>query len=367
RFATPGYKNISEEFMAKQMRRDGIDPDKADANAKSEYRRSILRDLARIGIFGYALQLAWNLAAYIPYLLSGEDEDEKDKMWDDVMNHSMFGSIEGLTGGDVMSSAGQMWMNGNGNWSYLVKDMPLASDVSNILKKFPKDEAAAMNDVINLLVQSGLGVNPQSLTDAIVAIMDACGDDADTSRECALLIARIINCPQSQIDKIYFDELGTDGKEARKMTPAEIAERYAEYKSLREAPLTGWMRPEEKTDSIKSKKERYALKVAKEKIGKSIANDETRMLLKEYDEVSKRKQAIDKLWETDREGYRNGRRELRKTTDMRRHNRVKRYKRDMRELTEKYLRTKSVDELNRIAEQMIRTRDKMIEDIHAKQ
>ena len=35
---------------------------------------------------------------------------------------------------------------------------------------------------------------------------------------------------QSQTDKIYFDELGATAAEASKMTPAEIAERYAEYK-----------------------------------------------------------------------------------------------------------------------------------------
>ena len=148
----PGYQSMSEEYMAKQMRRDGIDPDKADSNAKSEYRRSLLRDIARIGVFGYILQFAWNLGAYLPYLIAGDDKDEKSKMWDDVINHTMFGSIEGLTGGDVMSSAGQMALNGDANWSYLVKDMPLASDLATILQKMPKDKVAAMNDVVNLLV-----------------------------------------------------------------------------------------------------------------------------------------------------------------------------------------------------------------------
>lgn len=361
--ATPGYKGISEEFMAKQMRRDGIDPDKADANAKSEYRREILRDIVRIGIFGYALQLAWNLGAYIPYLLLGDDGDEKDKMWGDVMNHTMFGSIEGLTGGDVMSAAGQMWMNGDSNWSYLVKDMPLASDVSNILKKFPKDQAAAMNDVINLLVQSGIGVNPQSLTDAVVAVIDACGDDAETSRECALLIARIINCPPSQIDKIYFDELDMSGEEASKLTLGEIAERYADYKMMREAPLTGWLRSEETTDSIRGAKEKKVFKVAKEKIGKAASTEQTRMLLEEYDAVAKRETEINKLKKTDREAYRNGRKELRETTDMRKHNRIKLYKRDMKELTEKYQNAKSAEERDEVVQQMFRARDKMLEDV----
>ena len=359
----PGYKELSEEFMAKQMRRDGIDPDKADSNAKSEYRRGLLHDIARIGVFGYILQFAWNLGAYLPYLIAGDDKDEKSKMWDDVINHTMFGSIEGLTGGDVMSSAGQMALNGEANWSYLVKDMPLASDLATIFQKMPKDKVAAMNDVVNLLVQSGVGVNPQSLTDAVVAIMDYCGDDAETSRECALLIARILNCPQSQTDKIYFDELGATAAEASKMTPAEIAERYAEYKIHRNAPLTGWAYSEEARDSVKTAQQNRVLTKAKEKVNNRVQTDETKQLLSTYDEVSKQQTELSKLKQTDRAAYRNGMKQLRQKYNMREHGRMKRYKHDMKQLTEKYLRSQSAEERDSLVKVMFTTRDKMLDDI----
>ena len=359
----PGYKELSEEFMAKQMRRDGIDPDKADSNAKSEYCRSLLHDIARIGVFGYILQFAWNLGAYLPYLIAGDDKDEKSKMWDDVINHTMFGSIEGLTGGDVMSSAGQMALNGEANWSYLVKDMPLASDLATILKKMPKDKVAAMNDVVNLLVQSGVGVNPQSLTDAVVAIMDYCGDDAQTSRECALLIARILNCPQSQTDKIYFDELGATAEEAGKMTPAEITERYAEYKIHRNAPLTGWAYIDEARDSVKTAMQNRVLTQAKEKLNSSVQTEETKQLLSTYDEVAKQQTELSKLKKTDRAAYREGMKQLRQNTDMRQHMRMKRYKHDIKQLTEKYLRSKDAAERDSLVKVMFSTREKMLEDI----
>lgn len=359
----PGYQSMSEEYMAKQMRRDGIDPDKADSNAKSEYRRSLLRDIARIGVFGYILQFAWNLGAYLPYLIAGDDKDEKSKMWDDVINHTMFGSIEGLTGGDVMSSAGQMALNGDANWSYLVKDMPLASDLATILQKMPKDKVAAMNDVVNLLVQSGVGVNPQSLTDAVVAIMDYCGDDAETSRECALLIARILNCPQSQTDKIYFDELGATAGEASKMTPAEIAERYAEYKIHRGAPLTGWAYSEEARDSVKTAQQNRVLTKAKEKMGNRMETEATKQLLSTYDEVSKQQTELSKLKKTDRAAYREGMKQLRQKYNMREHGRMKRYKHDMKLLTEKYLRSKNAEERDSLVRVMTTTRDKLLDDI----
>lgn len=45
---TPGYKRRTEEFMTKQMERDGIEADQAAKNAKREYRNSWMRDLTRL-------------------------------------------------------------------------------------------------------------------------------------------------------------------------------------------------------------------------------------------------------------------------------------------------------------------------------
>lgn len=360
----PGYKGLTEEYLAKQMRRDGIDPDKADQNAKSEYGRSLMRDIVRVGVFGYLLQFAWNLGAYLPYLLLGDDKDEKSDMWHDIFCHTMFGSIEGLTGGDVMSAVGNGFAKGEGlNLFSASKDMPLSSDLQNIVNKWNKDKVAAMNDVTNLMVQSGIGVNPQSLTDAVVAIMDYCGDDANTSRECALLITRIINCPQSQIDKIYFDELNATAAEAQGMTPAEIAERYARYKMHRGAPLTGWAYTDEARDSVMTAQQNRVLTKAKEKLNSRMETEETKQLLSDYDAVAKQETALSKIKKTDRAAYREGMKQLRQSNDMRQHMRLKRYKHDINELTSKYLRCKSAEERDSIVSTMFSTRAKMLEDI----
>ncbi len=349
--------------MSKQMRRDGIDPDKADQNATQEYRRGIIRDIVRVGIFGLGLQYLWNLGAYGLYLLFGQNVDEKDKMWDDVWNHTMFGSVEGLTGGDVMSAAGQMWLNGEGNPEQLTKEMPLAGEITTILRKMDKDYVSALNDVVNLLVQSGLGFNPQSLTDAAVAVMDYCGEDAQTSRECALLIARIINCPQSQIDKIYFDEIDATGEEAATMTPEEIAERYAEYKTMRNAPLTGLAYGEEGKKAAMEKHKKKAKTTMKERMTSRAADAQTRELLDSFEETSDREKEINKLKKSDREGYRAARKEFRETTDLRRHNRVKRYTHDIKRLTEKWLNAKTAAEADSLARAMTRARELMLSDI----
>nr|DAH74687.1 MAG TPA: crystallin beta/gamma motif-containing protein [Caudoviricetes sp.] len=247
---TPGQRAKSIEFMTKQILRDwDVDPDtatdaerdQAQGAAQKRFRRQLKKDVLRVATFGYILEWLWNLGPYLPYLIFGYYLLEKDKMWEDAFTHAYFGSVEGLTGGDVISSFGNMWASGEWNWNQLSKDMPLASDINTIANKFIGGKnAEAINDIINLLVQSGVGMNPQSITDAAVAITDACGDDPALSHEAAIFVMRVLQVPQSQIDKMYFDEIGLSGEEASKLTPEQLAQRYAEYKVKRGTPLAPW-------------------------------------------------------------------------------------------------------------------------------
>lgn len=247
---TPGQRAKSIEFMTKQILRDwDVDPDtatdaehsQAQGAAQKRFRRQLKKDVLRVATFGYILEWLWNLGPYLPYIIFGYYLLEKDKMWDDAMTHAYFGSVEGLTGGDVMSSFGNMWASGEWNWNQLSKDMPLASDINTIATKFIGGKnAEAVNDILNLLVQMGVGMNPQSITDTAIAITDACGDDPALSHEAAIFAMRVLQVPQSQIDKMYFDEVDLTGEEASKLTPAQLAQRYAEYKVKRGTPLAPW-------------------------------------------------------------------------------------------------------------------------------
>lgn len=364
---TPGYKALSEEFMAKQMRRDGIDPDKADHNAKQEYRRGIIRDLVRVGIFGHVLQLAWNMGAYLPYLIFGDDDDEKDKMWDDVFTHTMFGSIEGLTGGDVYSNTLNALAKGEKITPWVAsKDMPLASDLENIWTKWNTDEVSAMNDVINLLVQSAVGVNPQSLTDAVVAVMDVCGDDAQTSRECALLMARVLNCPQSQLDKIYFDELGATGEEASQMTPYEIAERYARYKVRRGAPLTGWAYGNEQREKIMDKYRKKSNTLAKERLTRETdtqASPNMTQWLEEFEATKDRVRDIKKVKSRNEDRYYELLDELEATPEFSRYEIIRAYKHDVDELTKEWLNATSPAQRDSCAQAILTLKRDMVREL----
>ena len=281
---TPGGRARSIEFMKKQYVRDGIDEAQAEQNAKRKFRRQLLKDTLRVATFGYIMQFAWNLGAYLPYLLFGDDEDEKQKMWDDVWAHTAFGSVEGLTGGDLMSQAGQMMLTGEGNPAYLSKDMPLTSDIMAAFQKLGNGQhTEALNDMINLIVQAGLGVNPQSITDVALSIMDACGDDPALAHEATICISRILQVPQSQIDKMYFDEVGLSGDEVSKYTPAQLAERYAQFKVKRGRFFSPWSWGDEERIKKFTDKANKTIKERTEQMGDKHVNE----AYLQYEEVYK--------------------------------------------------------------------------------
>ena len=363
---TPGYRQRAEEFMVKQLQREGLTEEQAKKAAHEELRKGPLHNLARIAVFGFLLQFAWNLGAYLPYLILGDDDDEKKKMTDDALTHALFGSLEGLTSGDVLSQAGNMALQGEGNWATVTKDMPLVSDLSDILKTFPKDNVEALNDCVNLLTQSAVGVNPQSITDAMVAIMDYCGDDAQTSRECALLMARVLNCPQSQLDKIYFDELSASGVEASKMTPSQIAERFARYKRHRSAPLTGWMYSDAAIADKDGKRKETVYKKAREnfKAAASKSNkEELEQWKAEYKETAAKLSAIKKLREQDEDEADEQMDALENTPEYDRYLIMKDYNSDMNDITKAWLNSKSPTEREQLTKAMFKVQQEMVNEL----
>ena len=259
----PGYKEASIEFMKKQMERDGLTEEQAQHAAERNYEREKWRSAARVATFGFLVQFAWNLGGSIAYLLFGDDDDKKKEMLREAFLHGLIGgSMEGLSGGNVMSEAINMMAKGESLSNYDPSLLPIISDMKSAYKKMSYDPVAGSNDLINLAIQAGIGVNPQTLTDAVVAVVDACGGDLETSKEALLLMMRVLQVPQSQIDQVYIDELGVNADKARTMSAGEMAERYARYKVMKGAPLTGWAY----SDETEEKREKAYLKSFKKKV-----------------------------------------------------------------------------------------------------
>lgn len=263
----PGYKEQSLEYTKKQLMRDGLTEEQAEQAANKRYNKSFVRDATRLAVFGFLVEFSWNLGSYIVYLLFGDDDDKKKEMLADAARHAMFGGlIEGLAGGNVVSEGLNTVAQGESLWNYDPQLLPLFADIKSAYSKMSSDPVAGWNDVVNLAVQAGVGVNPQTLTDAVVAVADACNGDLETSKEAMLLIMRVLQVPQSQVDELYIDELGTTARGAQKMSYSQMAQRYADYKIAREAPLTGWAYSEaDRKKREKSKKTTFKKKVNERK------------------------------------------------------------------------------------------------------
>lgn len=287
---TKGNKAQSIEFIKKQLIRDGIEDSQAERAAERIYGRSFFKDAMRVATFGFVAQFAWNLGAYLPYLLVGDDDDEKKSMIKDAVIHGLIGGpVEGLSAGSIISEVGNMIAQGGDFKNYNPTLLPIVSDAKKVIQMFNYDEVAAVNEVFNLLIQAGLGVNPQTLTDAGVAIYDACNGDLELSKEVTLALMRILQAPQSQVDKMLADEINFKEDRGLDMTISEFAERYAKYKVLRGAPITGWMYGDEKE---KEREDKYIARFLKdaEEYKRTRGNEEAKKYYEyldtEYKEVT---------------------------------------------------------------------------------
>jgi hypothetical protein len=372
---TPGQRRNSVEFMTKQILRDwDINPDEATADeeerawraAKKRFNKQVKKDALRVATFGFILQLAWNLGPYIPYLFFGNNDDDKDKMWDDALTHAYFGSVEGLTGGDVMSAFGNMAVSGEWNSNQLTKDMPLASDINAIINKFVGGKnAEAFNDIFNLLVQSGIGINPQSLTDTAVAIMDACGDDPALSHEAALFVMRTMQVPQSQLDKLYFDEVDLSGEEASKLTPKQLAQRYATYKVKRGTPLAPWSWGDEERLDKAEKSAEDKMKARLDTQGDASVREAYADYEARHDAISKEVTAARKLLKSDYVAGAQKFAELQQHPDFELYQRFDALDKNLTKVSEMWFEAQTPEEASLIAETIKSYRSGMVEALSA--
>lgn len=238
---TPAQRKATLEFETKKMIREGVPEDKAREAARSRFNRVMRKNYISLATFGFIVQFAWNLGNKMWYLLFGDDDDKKKDMVEDAFAQAMFGSVEGLTGGDVVSEFGRQMVRDDYNPRTIKKDMPVSSDLALLLQKFAQGKnEEALYSLFTMAVQMGVGVNPESISDFILSVTDICGGDMALANEAAIFAARFVNAPQSQIKDLYFDEIGMTGEEASHYTPQQLAERYAKYQVKRGRMIEPW-------------------------------------------------------------------------------------------------------------------------------
>lgn len=284
------YHSKSIEFMTKQNIRSGLSEQNAVYAAKKEYKRALFHNMAKMAMFGFILQFAWNIGSYLPYILFGDDDDKKKEMMKDAAIHGMFGSTEGLSGGSIISESLNMLAQDKDFKDYDPTLLPAISDTKRLVQTFGTDYVEGVNSIINLLVQGFVGVNPQSITETAISIYDACGGDIQTTKEATIFAMRVLNVPQSQIDQVYVDEINLSAREAQKYTISELASRYAKYRLMRGSTNTMWMYDEEGKDAALERHKKRFERNAKERIlsgGDAAVNESFNQYLDEYVENRK--------------------------------------------------------------------------------
>lgn len=261
RMAEKSYRDRSIAFMTNQYKNEGATDEGARKGAEQDYERAKTNNAARIAVFAFLLPFLWNIG--IPYyLILGKDKKKKKEMLTDAAIKTLAGPLEGLSGGNIISDAWGTLSSGGSLGHHSLGQLPIRSDIERVINILEHDQPAVINEIANIVVQSGFGVNPQTLTDTVVAIIDACNGDLGVAKEAAILLMRIAQVPQSQIEQIYIDEIQMSAKDASKASPKELAERYARYKVMRDAPLTGWAY----SDEERKKKEKNKVKSLNKKI-----------------------------------------------------------------------------------------------------
>lgn len=287
RMSSSANRAVMLETMAKKYVRDGIDEAQAELNAKRKLHRQIRRDILRQLVFGWVLPGLWSLGGYWTYLLFGDDDDEKDKAMDDVKSRMVTAPLEGLTGGDVVSNVVSMALRHEWSTYGMTKDMPLGTEFERAARNLVGGKhLEALNDMINLAVQMGVGVNPKTIEDMVIGVEDmieACNGDVELAHEGVICAARILNCPRSQVDKLYFDEIGMSGEEAKRLTPQQIVERYARMKVKQGRPLMFWTWDDQE---VIGKKKSTATKIIKERTAR-MGDEKVNEAYLQYEEVYK--------------------------------------------------------------------------------
>ena len=279
-------KNKQEmlEFETKKGVREGLTLEQAEARAKRKYRRNWTRNLIKSATFDFILPALWYYGLKGAwYAIFGNDEEQKRQYAEDSLKRGLFGFLEGFTGGGTIPDFIYSYVSGD-NPQFDEETSPamgLITDVVNLCSNGKTERAA--NEMINSLVAFGIGANPQVFEDVVVAGLDFFEQDEKSARDWALLFMRVIQCPQSQMDQVYFDELGMNAREAQRMSPAELAERYATYKARRTNFATMWAYDDERWE--KEAKEPWRKKFnkeAKERL-KGWSEKHVNEALEEYD------------------------------------------------------------------------------------
>lgn len=289
-----GHKEASIKFMAGQLMEEGVGYEQATKAAEKMYKKGLMHNIADAIVSLWLGAIIWNLGGSLGYLIPylGDDENKKKKMViDAVILGLLEGPVDGLAGGQFINTAIANTITSDGISLKGLKNvdfsgMPMLSDFNSMIEKFGYDKVAGAQDLMFMVMQSGTGFNPKTLTDAINACIDYGNGDMTNAKEIALFVFRLMNGPAATVDNLYIDELGMKGKDAKKLSYEELAKRYAEYKFGKNTFGLGKLY----SDEEKQKKLKAIEKSFDKKVSERLAGMDREDLKNEFSESRSQKE-----------------------------------------------------------------------------
>ena len=262
----------------------GMSEEAAGKQANKDFCKAYAKDITNLAIFGYGMNYVWALMGELPYLLFGDDEEEKEKIWDTAAKIGATGTFEGFALGNFAKGLYEKHIT-DGKYLVGLLEAPFETDLQQVLDRFEKDGTIA--GVLQLAIfatEMNTGISPQRLIDTVAAIIDFSNGDLDTATEAQLLALRLMKVPQSQLDKLILDE--THGASAEEVK--EIAERYIEYKMKRNLPFGS--EDEKRVDKYANK----FVETLKERVEKEYAPEDISVIFDQSSDTEK--EILKKKW-----------------------------------------------------------------------
>lgn len=293
---------IIESMTRQIMREDGLDESIARAIARKSYYRTFRKSIGMLLNYLTLVPISWAAYKVLPYLLTGDDDDKKQKMIEDAVLKGFSTSITDnyvipfLSNG--INAAVEFDDNGSPtlNWDKLKYQNlyinPATSDLANIYSMVANQKWYAVGNKIGMLgVQSLIGFNPETLGALYQLVSEGDFKGDNTNKEVQIAVLKAISAPEESIRELYMDELGLnngdkdvvkkfmskvglDGDDITKVPLSVLEQRYAERQINRDNLLSQIFMPKEDFDSYVEKYKKSFEKKIQEKMDKMDAYDQ---------------------------------------------------------------------------------------------
>lgn len=293
---------IIESMTRQIMREDGLDESIARAIARKSYYRTFRKSIGMLLNYLTLVPVSWAAYKVLPYLLTGDDDDKKQKMIEDAVLKGFSTSITDnyvipfLSNG--INAAVEFDDNGSPtlNWDKLKYQNlyinPATSDLANIYSMVANQKWYAVGNKIGMLgVQSLIGFNPETLGALYQLVSEGDFKGDNTNKEVQIAVLKAISAPEESIRELYMDELGLnngdkdvvkkfmskvglDGDDINKIPLSVLEQRYAERQINRDNLLSQIFMPKEDFDGYVEKYKKSFEKKIQEKMDKMDAYDQ---------------------------------------------------------------------------------------------